>query len=79
MDSDEYTLTDIGFTNEGVNNGTAYAQNSAHFLTGATAGARICIDSGNIGLTGESLRSALAAYKVSYTVPRSLPRPMVRV
>ncbi len=64
VDNDEWTLSDSGFSSEGSSNGTAYAQNSARFLTGATARAKIWIDSDNFGLTGSSLRSALIAYRL---------------
>jgi hypothetical protein len=65
VDNDEWTLSDTGFSNEGVANGTAYAQNVARFLTGASSRARIWINSSNFGLSGSSLKAALGDYTLT--------------
>lgn len=67
VNNDEWPLSDAGFSAEGATNGTNLAQNAALFLTGASSGAAIWIDSDNFGLTGSSLQTALGAYTLTDT------------
>jgi len=65
VNHDEWTLSDFGFGQEGAANGTTFAQNMAAFLTGGSGS--ILIYSGNFGLTGSGLQSALTAGGYSVT------------
>jgi hypothetical protein len=65
VDNDEWTLSNQGFTNEGMANGDAYVRNVARLLTGATGRARIWINSDNFSLTGADLRAALGDYTLT--------------
>jgi hypothetical protein len=57
----------MGFTDGGIANATNFAQNVAFFLTGASGGAKIWIDSDNPGLDQSDLQSALGAYTLTDT------------
>lgn len=67
VNNDEWPLSNSGFASEGATNGTNLAQDAALFLTGATSGAPIWIDSDNFGLTGSDLQTALSAYALTDT------------
>ena len=69
VNNDEWPLSNTGFTNEGATNGTNFAQNAALFLTGGPNGGatKIWIDSGNLGLAGSDLSTALSAYTLTDT------------
>jgi hypothetical protein len=67
VDNDEWTLSNAGFASEGTTNGTNYAKNAAMFLTGASGGDKIWIDSDDFGLDGTDLSSALSAYTLTDT------------
>jgi hypothetical protein len=71
VDNDEWTLSDAGFSSEGAANGTAYAQNAAKFLTGGSGS--ILIDSGNFGLAGGDLNTALTTGGYTVTEDPSTP------
>jgi hypothetical protein len=67
VNNDEWPLTNTGFANAGGTNSATFAQNAALFLTGASSGANIWIDSDNMGLNQSSLQSALSAYTLTDT------------
>ena len=67
VDNDEWTLSNAGFTMAGATNVTNFAQNAALFLTGASGGKSIWIDSSNFSLTGTDLQTALGAYTLTDT------------
>jgi hypothetical protein len=59
VNSDEWPLSDSGVSTEGTTNGTNLALNAALFLTGASSGAPVWVDSDNFGLIGVDLLVAL--------------------
>jgi hypothetical protein len=67
VNNDEWPLSNQGFTNAGGTNAATFAQNAALFLTGASSGASIWIDSDNFGLNQSNLSTALSAYTLTDT------------
>jgi hypothetical protein len=65
--NDEWTLSNAGFAAAGSANATTIAQNSARFMTGASGGAAIWIDSNNFGLDQNMLATALGGYTLTDT------------
>jgi len=67
VSNDEWSLSDTGFTQAGATNVTNFAQNAALFLTGASSGKSIWIDSSNFSLTEPDLKTALSSYTLTDT------------
>jgi len=71
VDNDEWTLSDSGFSAEGLANGTKYTDNAAAFLAGGSGS--ILIYSDNFSLTESDFHTALtdAGYSVTTINPGS--------
>ena len=67
VNNDEWPLTNTGFSSAGGTNAADFAQDAALFLTGVSSGAKIWLDSDNMGLNQSSLQTALSAYVLTDT------------
>jgi hypothetical protein len=70
VDSDEWNLSQTGFTNEGISQGNLYVSNCLTYLTGGVVGGNILIYSDDfaLALTAPDFLNAITIAGYSYTV-----------
>jgi hypothetical protein len=72
LSNDEWNLSDYGFTVNPINDPVTYASNVAGWFTGGGAGSFLAY-SGNFGLTGNSLASAMTSAGNTWIVSMADP------
>lgn len=65
--NDEWTLSNVGFTNDGTN-ATTFTNNVASWFTGSTSGNNFLAYSSNFGLTGSTLATVMSTAGNTWTV-----------
>mgnify|MGYP001110546770 FL=1 len=68
INNDEWTLSDVGYTQAGSSNADAFVQNLLGFLDGNGAGGHVLVYSDNFGLTGSRFRTSVDGAGYSVTV-----------
>ncbi len=68
VNHDEWTLSDIGYTQAGGSNADTFVQNLLGFLDGNGAGGHVLVYSDNFGLTGSRFRTSMDGAGYSVTI-----------